>query len=154
MAAVQSEAEADRAELLPNQGKEITELCEIASGRRHVSDHLEQIKSYQDANSSGRNRPHLEIPLTQQRIAAHIMAHLHTHTVNISIASTSCSVSTDTICPGVISSCDCTVGKDKGLLFDTDVKELIFIDCICDIRLFDKASYFGQVSGSSRHVGG
>lgn len=68
LAVVQSEVPADSAELLPNQSGDSRSfrLREIAgaNSRRHVSDHWEQIRSYQDTNSSGGKRPRLEIPLT------------------------------------------------------------------------------------------
>lgn len=84
LAFVRSEAQADGAGLLPNQSGDSPSfgLCEIAgaSRRRHVSDHLEQIKSYQDTNSPGRKRPQLEISLTLQKTPTRITVHLHAHT--------------------------------------------------------------------------
>lgn len=88
LAVGQPEALADGAELLQNQSEDMhapSGCVKIASRRRHVSDHLEQIKSYQDANSSGRKGPQLETQLTQQKAATHITVHLNA--VNINIAS-------------------------------------------------------------------
>lgn len=64
--------QADRAEMLPNKSGDSCP-CKIAgvSWRRHVSDRLEPIKSFEGANSSRRERTQMEVPLTK---------HCHCHT--------------------------------------------------------------------------
>lgn len=147
MAAVQSEVEADRAELLPNQSRDSRAVRDCRRERE-----APRFRSFgEDKELSGCQQLREEkasagdpINTTKDHISWYIFTHT---TVNVSIASPLCSVSTNTICPGVISSCDCTVGKDKVYTAcDADVKELIFIDCICDIWLFDKALVKSVVS--------